>query len=108
MVSPSRRGGVPVFSRPRRKPSRVERLRQADRRLFADPARRNLDLADMDQAAQERAGGDDHGAGRQSPAVAEHARPATRPSAIDQVVDLALDDRRGSAVPRAASCTAAR
>ena len=63
MVRPSSRGGVPVFSRPSAKPSRSKRQRKPDGGRLADPAGRGLLLADMDQAAQERAGGQDHGAG---------------------------------------------
>ena len=69
MVRPSRRGGVPVFSRPMRKPEPVEPRREAKGRGLADAAGRDLALADMDQAAQEGAGGEHHGAGRKVPAV---------------------------------------
>ena len=56
IVRPSRRGGVPVFSRPSRRPGARQRLRQADARRLAMPAGRRRRLAEMDQPAQERAG----------------------------------------------------
>ena len=93
---PSSRGGVPVFSRPSSKPSPLERARQPDRWRFADPAGRDLPLADMDQAAQEGAGGQHHRAG----ARAGGRRSGSRDGAGDaglirrsttRVVGLALD-----------------
>ena len=55
MVAPSSRGGVPVFSRPSAKPEALQGAREADRRRLADPAGRDLLLADMDEAAQKGA-----------------------------------------------------
>jgi hypothetical protein len=52
MLRPSRRGGVPVFRRPR----------QAKGRGFAGAAGRDLFFADVDEAAEESAGGQNHGA----------------------------------------------
>ena len=69
MVRPSSRGGVPVLSRPMRRPKPVEPGRQAKGRGLADAAGRDLALADMDQPAQEGAGGEHDGAGREMPAV---------------------------------------
>ena len=66
MVRPSRRGGVPVLSRPSAKPCRVERRRQTEGRGLADAAGRDLRLAHMDEPAQEGAGGQHHGRRRQS------------------------------------------
>ncbi len=54
----------PVLRRPMRDPSAVKPLRQGNGGRLADPARRDLRLAHVDQAAQERAGGQHHGAGR--------------------------------------------
>ena len=74
MVLPSSRGGVPVFSRPSRKPSRSSvRASPTDGASPTRPAGILL-LADMDQAAQERAGGDDHRAGGERPPVRQNAR----------------------------------
>ena len=47
-----------------RKPKLIEPGRQAKGRGLADAAGRDLGLADMDQPAQEGAGGEHHGAGR--------------------------------------------
>ena len=71
MVRPSSRGGVPVFSRPSANPRRSSVAERPDGRRLADPAGRDLLLADMDQAAQERAGGQDHGAGRKFAAIGQ-------------------------------------
>ena len=75
MVRPSSRGGVPVLSRPRAKPSRS---RVADSpRAGASPTRPAgvVSVADMDQAAEEGAGGQDHGAAaRISPVARRHRR----------------------------------
>ena len=65
MVRPSSRGGVPVLSRPKAKP---RRSRVADSpRAGASPTRPAgvVSVADMDQAAQEGAGGQHRGAASQ-------------------------------------------
>src|SRR5438045_539275 len=49
-VEPRRRPGLEA---PERKAVTGERLRQAERRLFADPARRDLLVADMNEAIEE-------------------------------------------------------
>ena len=67
-VEPRRRAGLQP---PQRKAGALERGRQADRRRLADPARWPVLLAEMDQAAQEGAGGDDDGAGRKLAAVGQ-------------------------------------
>src|SRR5690606_1168833 len=64
---------------------------QAEDRLFADPAGGYLDLADMDEATQESACGEHHGAGRQFAAVA-HADANDLLAGEHEVVDLAFDD----------------
>ena len=71
-VEPRRRAGLEPAEREARARSSV--ARQPDRRRLADPAGRDLLLADMDQAAQEGAGGQHHGAG----AEARGHRPAGR------------------------------
>ena len=67
IVVPSSRGGVPVFNRPSVKPGLFERGRKAHRRRLADPARRPVLLAEINQAAQKGSGGDDDGSGRKVP-----------------------------------------
>jgi hypothetical protein len=47
----------------------VEALGQTEGRGFADAAGRDPALADMDQTAQERAGGQHHGAGAKAASV---------------------------------------
>ena len=54
-----------------RKADALQGPRQADGGRLADPAGRGLLLADMDQAAQERAGGQDHGAGPEFAAIGQ-------------------------------------
>ena len=49
---------------------RVEPRREPKGRGLANASGRDLALADMDEAAQEGAGGEDHGAGREAPPVA--------------------------------------
>ena len=51
------------------KPEPVKARREAERRRLAHAARRDFRLADMDQAAQEGAGGEHHGAGHEALAV---------------------------------------
>ena len=88
-VEPRRRAGLEP---PERKAEAGEGLRQAERRRFADPARRDLLLADMDEAVEKRAGRQHHPAGREPPAVAEH-EPADPPVAVEQqILGRALDD----------------
>ena len=62
-IEPRRRAGLQPAER---KADAFKRLRQPERRRLADPAGRDLLLADMDQAAQERAGGQHHRAGAES------------------------------------------
>ena len=93
MVRPSSRGGVPVFSRPSAKPQRSSVSGKPDRRRFADPAGRDLLFADMDEAAQERPGGQNHRAGRQNPAIGQ-ANSRNAAFSEDQIVGFALDHRQ--------------
>ena len=76
----SSRGGVPVLSRPQRKPQRLQRFGQLVRRRLAGAARRPLLVADVDQAVQERAGRDHQRAATQDAPPSSSASPATRPS----------------------------
>ena len=82
-VEPRRRAGLEPAQR---KARAFERPGKAERRRLADPAGRDLPLADMDEAAQERAGGEHHRTGIEAPAIAEAhpgddiRRPATRSS----------------------------
>ncbi len=98
IVRPSRRGGVPVLSRPMRKSEPVEPLGEAERRRLADAAGRDLALADMDEPAQEGAGGEHHGAG--ADAFAAGGDDAGHGALLDdQVLDGGLDHfeaRRGA------------
>ncbi len=50
----------------------IEPSRESEGRGLADAAGGDLSLADMDEAAQEGAGGQHHGAGREAPAVSRH------------------------------------
>ena len=79
IVRPSRRGGVPVFRRPSAKPNRSRVHDSPSDGLSPDAAGRDLRLADVDQAAQERAGGEDDGARGEAAAVASTSA-AARPS----------------------------
>ena len=91
MVRPSSRGGVPVFSgraQSRRAPACVD---SPMRRRLADAAGRNLRLADMDQAAQKRAGGQNHRAGSEISRPSANLTPETRPFVDDQIVGLGFD-----------------
>ena len=72
IVAPSSRGGVPVFSRPKANPARLEALRQRDRRPLPEPSSGRADVAEMNHAAQKCAGG-------------EHDRTAAEASAVGQV-----------------------
>ena len=100
-VEPRRRAGLEPAER---KAEPLQRQRQPDRRRLADPAGRRLPLADMDQAAQERAGGQHHGAAGELAAVGQ-ADAGHAALADQQIVDLGLDHReiRGLADRRAAS-----
>ena len=84
MVVPSSRGGVPVLSRPSAKPSRSS---VSDRpSAGASPTRPAgvCCLADVDQAAQERAGGQHHGAAGRARGRPSSRTPATSSAAISR------------------------
>ena len=79
-VEPRRRAGLEA---PERKAVAGECLRQPERRLLADTARRDLLVADMDQAVEKGAGRQDDPPRRNAPAVAQH-EPADMPAAVEQ------------------------
>ena len=91
IVARSSRGGVPVFSRAEREAGRVEALRQRDRGRVAEPAGRRALVAEMDHAAQERAGGEDDGAAGERAAVGEFD-PADRARLGEDARGFAFDD----------------
>ncbi len=86
-IEPRRRAG---FQPPEREAAALQGRGKPDCRRFADPAGRNLLLADMDEAAQERPGGQNHRAGRQNPAIGQ-ANGRYTAFREDQIVGLALD-----------------
>ena len=87
-VEPGRGAGLQP---PELQAERLEPRRQAEHRLLAEPAGRDGLFAAMDQAAEERAGGQDDGLGREAAAVEQD--DACNPAVLDdQVVDFALDD----------------
>src|SRR5687767_1210022 len=69
----------------------LERARQPEGRALADAAGRDLDLADVDEAAQEGAGGQDHRARAELPAVG-HDQSSDAPAGDRNVLTLAFDD----------------
>ena len=105
MVRPSSRGGVPVFKRPSAKPAFFQRARKSDRRRFADAAGGNLFFADMDEAAQKRAGGENHGAAGDLAAVGEFDA-ANAAVVDDEIVGFGFDHLKFG-VARIAACMAA-
>ena len=105
IVRPSSRGGVPVFKRPSAKPARSSVSERPIARRLADAAGRNFLFADMDEAAQKRAGGQNHRAGWIFAAIGEV--DAANTTIFDgQIVGLGLDHVR-LGVCRIASCIAA-
>ena len=102
-VEPRRRAGLQPAER---EAEPLERARKPDGGRLADPAGRRLLLADMDQAAQERAGGQHHGAAGKFAAVGQRERPVTRPSAISRSSASPSITVR-FAVSRIAACIAA-
>src|SRR5205085_11559244 len=88
-VEPRRRPGLEPAEReavPR------QGFRQAERRRLADPPGWRLLLADMDQPAQEGAGGQHHGAAADVFARAEHDPGEAAVGPDDQVLNRALAD----------------
>ena len=82
-VEAGRRAGLQA---PEGEAEPLERLSTGRAPALADPAGRDLDLADMDQAAQEGAGGEDDGPPRGCAPSATGAGDA--PRAIRQIVRL--------------------
>ena len=90
IVRPSSRGGVPVFKRPSSKAEIFQRARKSHCRRFADAAGGNLLFADMNQAAQKRAGRKHHGTGRNFAAISEF--DAANATALDhEIIGLGFD-----------------
>ena len=92
-VEPRRRAGLQPAER---KAEPLQRQRQPDRRRLADPAGRRLALADMDQAAQKRAGGQHHGAAGELAAVGQANAGHARPRRSSRSSTSRLDHRAGS------------
>ena len=86
-VEPRRRAGLEPAER---KSEPLERRDRPDRRRLADPSGRGLAFADMDQAAQERAGGEHHGPCPELAAVRE-LEPGDPPVAQHEIVGLGFD-----------------
>ena len=80
-VEPRRRAGLQP---PELQAQRVEPLGKLERRGFADPAGRDFLLAHMDEAVEERAGRQNHGARPRSRAPIAAIRPTTRPSSTSR------------------------
>ena len=108
-VEPRRRAGLQPAER---KAEPLQRARQAERRRLADPAGRNLPFADMDQPAQERAGGQHRrrrsrirgrrpGVRRSTRAVGDRA---DRPTSASITVRFAVVADRRAASPRHKAC----
>ena len=86
-----RRG--PGLEARKRKVERVELLRQRRRRPLPDPAAGAAGHAEMELAAEECAGGEDHRTGAERPPIAEHK--AGDPTALEaQGSCFSLDDRQ--------------
>ena len=89
-IEPRRGAGLEP---PEGKPEPFQGERQADRRRLADPSRRSALLADVDEAAQKGAGGQDHCGRREAAAIAEP--DAGRGASVDEeIVGLTLDHRQ--------------
>src|SRR6185312_4657584 len=74
-----------------RQTQRIETIRQLQRWSFPGPASRNFLLAHMDQAVEERAGGQNHGpSAKQATVARQHALDAA--VLDDQVLDPTLND----------------
>ena len=88
-IEPRRRAGLQPAPR---EAERLQRLREIARRRLAGAARRPLLAADVNQAVEERAGGDDE---RVAPILSpsSSARPATRPS-LDRIAPGPADNPR--------------
>ena len=85
MLRRSSRGGVPVFSRPQRKPNDFsDSARSCDGGSPARPAGR-CSRPDVNQAVEERAGGHDQRAAANDP-PSSSSRPATRPPSSARIL----------------------
>ena len=92
----SRRGGVPVLRRPSLKPDAGHGRRKAHDGLLVHPTCGDLAIADMDQAAQERAGGQDDGAACQPAAINKcYGRDRTRQSSEISSTSASMTSRFG-------------
>ena len=89
-VEPRRRAGLQPAER---EAGRVQRIRQFDRRLVADPAGRRALFAEMDHPLEEGAGGDDQRRAGQLPAVGEF-EAADRAVVDDEAARLGFDHRQ--------------
>ena len=89
-VEARRRAGLEP---PQREAERLERRRQPERRRLPGPAGRPVPLAEMDQPAQEGAGGDDH---RPCPQLTPVRQPDPGEPAVGllQGIGLTLDHRQ--------------
>ena len=94
-IEPRRRAGLQSSER---KADSFEGSRKPHRRRLADPARRPVLFAEMDQAPQEGPGGDDHGTGGKLAAIAQAnaGDPAVRD---DQLIRLAFDHAEIGGLP---------
>ena len=96
--------GPPVEARrrarlqaPAAEPQPLERIGETQRRRLAGAPRRRPLLAHVDQAPQEGAGRQDHGARADAPPVGERHRPRLRgptPADDPEILDRALGDRQ--------------
>ena len=91
--APSSRGGVPVLRRREDEARGVQAAREVDRRRVADAAGRGALVAEMNDAAQERAGGDDDGAAGKGASVGE-LDAGDRAALENEAARFALDDRQ--------------
>ena len=88
-VEPRRRAGLEP---PERETGAAQRLRQPERRRLAGAPGGDLFGADMDEPAEERAGGQHHPAGGDLAPIAE-AKPGDSAAFVEQqILDRALDD----------------
>ncbi len=88
-VEPRRRSGLET-AQAESKP--LQGLGKAKRRRLAYPARRDLLLADMNEAAEEGAGGQDDPPGRDCPAVAGHHTDRAAGAIEDEILRPAFGD----------------
>ena len=104
IVRPSSRGGVPVFSRPSGKPSRARVAARPSEGASPTRPAGDLLLADMDEAAQEGAGGDDDARRRGCADRPPVTTPATAPIASEDQILGRRPRRSSGSAARASSC----